>query len=358
MNQSSTNLCFILLLGTAVSSSAAEIHLRSQARPVSSLVRLADIAQVVANDSQQQTELESIGLVPAPVDGQTRYLGIRELQDLLHLRGVDLTTLRFSGASRVAIGADAEQPGRRTNRLSTQEAGRAQQRVHQALQQYLDAQAPGANWQIACPLNAAQVAAVSQAGGAIQVSGGHAPWTGQQQFQLRLIHRGGTQTIGVTAQVSLPQAVVTAARPLPRGAIINASDLVLQPSDSPRLRAGEDLFHEIELVAGMETTRSVAVGEPIHARSVRTPQLVAQGDVVTVYSRAGGISVRITARARQAGGYGDLIAVETFERKRFFARISGPQQVEISAEPAPAKRPTTAQASREGGRRAVALANQ
>jgi flagella basal body P-ring formation protein FlgA len=60
--------------------------------------------------------------------------------------------------------------------------------------------------------------------------------------------------------------------------------------------------------------------------------LVQQNDVVTVYARAAGVQVRTQARARDAGSLGDLIAVESIsDRKTYFARVSGIQEVEVDA---------------------------
>ena len=42
------------------------------------------------------------------------------------------------------------------------------------------------------------------------------------------------------------------------------------------------------------------------------------------------MQVRTTARAREDGSQGDLITVESLtERKPFFARVCGPQEVEV-----------------------------
>jgi hypothetical protein len=64
--------------------------------------------------------------------------------------------------------------------------------------------------------------------------------------------------------------------------------------------------------------------------------------VVTVFARAAGVEVRTTARAKDEGSAGQVIAVEVIgERQSFLARVSGPQEVEVLAasagvEPEPA----------------------
>ena len=83
---------------------------------------------------------------------------------------------------------------------------------------------------------------------------------------------------------------------------------------------------------GKETTRAIAAGKPLTHDAVRPQLLVRRGEVVTVYARAAGIRIRTMARARDDGGEGELVAVETLtDRSTFFARVSGIREVEVYA---------------------------
>jgi flagella basal body P-ring formation protein FlgA len=136
----------------------------------------------------------------------------------------------------------------------------------------------------------------------------------------------------VAAQVALPEMVVVAARALPRGAVVQAADVELQALPSSGSAAGATAFDTVEDVIGKETTRSVAAGQVLGRRYVQSPILVRRGDVVTVYARSAGIQVRTTARARDGGSLGDLIAVESLaDRGRFYARVAGPRTVDVYA---------------------------
>ena len=47
--------------------------------------------------------------------------------------------------------------------------------------------------------------------------------------------------------------------------------------------------------------------------SIRRPVVVRRGDAVTLYARSAGLRVRTTVRAREDGGVGDLITVESLD---------------------------------------------
>lgn len=79
---------------------AAEFHLHSELRTEGGLVLVKDVADVFAADPDQVKALGEIDLVAAPPDGQKRYLPLREIQDLLALRGVNLREHRFTVPAR------------------------------------------------------------------------------------------------------------------------------------------------------------------------------------------------------------------------------------------------------------------
>jgi flagella basal body P-ring formation protein FlgA len=88
---------------TGASANAAELRVRSECRPLGALVRLGDVAEVIAADDSQKEKLTSIPLFPLPGAGQSRVLRVRELLEILELRSVDLADCRISGASVAAV---------------------------------------------------------------------------------------------------------------------------------------------------------------------------------------------------------------------------------------------------------------
>src|SRR6185295_13221205 len=128
----------------------------------------------------------------------------------------------------------------------------------------------------------------------------------------------------------LPPNVVVTTQALARGAIIRRGDVQLQPGQPAE--GSVRVYQSLEDVLGKETTQVITVGQILDDSLVQHPLLVRRGDIVTVYARSAGIQVRTTARAREEGAHGELVTVESLaDRKTFFARVSGPQEVDVFA---------------------------
>jgi flagella basal body P-ring formation protein FlgA len=314
---------------------AAEIQLRATAHLSGSLLVLGDVAEVFARDAAQAEELKEIELFPAPALGNKRYVRMREVQDVLERRGINLAEHTFSGASQVTVSTEAAPQPAPVLRVSTNhsaaEVRRAHQMVEAAVVQHLEATASvQESWTIELDLDDSALRAVLAAGKIETVSGGQAPWTGTQDFVVRLAGDEGKTALAVRAKVNVVPAVVVATRAVPRGTVIQASDVQLDRSQS--LIGKADAVTSLDEVVGKEAAQSLVAGRPIDASNVRQPVLVRRGEVVTVYVRSPGVQVRTAARAKDMGSQGELISVESLDnRQTYFARVTGIQEAEVYA---------------------------
>ncbi len=106
-------------------------------------------------------------------------------------------------------------------------------------------------------------------------------------------------------------------------------------------------FTTAEEVVGKEAVKAIAPGQTLDANYVRPQVLVHSGDVVTVYGRNAGITVRMPARARENGAQGELVTVESLlDRKALLARVCGLEEVEVYGGAATTS-PSTVTAERE-----------
>lgn len=330
-----TNLGYLLLAIVLVLASwfapvrSAEIRLRDSAVPAGRVLKLGDLADVTAADLAEQEELLATELMPAPAEGESKTLRLREVQDLLALRGVAVGDHHFSGAAEVQIGAAAATKQARTLRPSGGAARGAMVAVQNAIAKYLALHVDDQrDWQVTVELSDEQVRAVNAAFGRLVVSGGAEPWHGKQTFTIQA--GGKDRAFAVDAEVAMPDAIVAAARPLAKGDIIRETDLVLVPAKRNALQ--KSAFRSLDEVVGQEAVRSIAAGQVLDANYVQPPVLVKRGDVVTVYAHASGVRIKTTARARQSGSKGELVEVEALaDRKRYFARVSDVQVVEVFA---------------------------
>ncbi|MHB1036262.1 MAG: flagellar basal body P-ring formation chaperone FlgA [Pirellulales bacterium] len=325
-------LVLALLLTGAVAHSGrgAELRLRTECRPQGSLVVLGDVAEILSAKREEAKALAAIELFPTPPAGDKRFVRVRELQDLLAMRGVNLAAHSFSGASPVTVhGASEVKEKPALQRPSTPVVMRATRMVQDALVRYLDQQASsGGAWSVELELDDEQARLVSASRRALSVEGGTPPWIGPQQFVISLDSPDGPARFSIQVRVTLPSAIVVAAESVARGAVIRAADVRLE-ARPPAARVGEP-FGRIEEVVGKEATRAVAAGEVLDAQTVRNAVLVRRGDAVTVFARGPGVQVRTTGRAREQGGLGDLVTVESLaDRRTYYAKVCGTQEVEV-----------------------------
>lgn len=266
----------LVFLGVlAAGTHGAEIRLHRECQPQTGVLLLGQVAHVDSEHPNEAEALCAVELGPAPAPGTKRFLRVREIQDALDAQGVNLAAHRFSGASQVLVRRPFDSPS--------------------------------------------DLAAV-EGGSAVPARRDNSRPKRQQQN-----HQPEADTYAVS--------IVKALRTLPRGALLQASDVELVEG-TPTDRAGKvvQAFGSLDEVVGKETTRAIAPGQVLDAGSLRPPLLVQKGEVVTVYARAAGIQVRTTARARDSGSLGDLVTVESLlDRTKYFARVSAVQEVEVYA---------------------------
>lgn len=332
----------ILVLGGG-STRAALIRLRTQCQSSGTAVTLGDLAEITAADLRQAEALAGIELFPAPSGPRQRFVRLREIQDLLFLRGVNLAEHQFSGSSQVTVlgrGNPADDGPERPLPPSLLKTAnlRVIESVVQYLQEHVSADSP---WTVETEIDPRRAPLVVNPAQEIQIAGGAPPWTGPQRFQVTVDAPEGAVQFELDARLGISPPVVVATRSLPRGVVIRAADVELQRGVQPSQRS--EGFHSIDDALGKETTRAIPEGKVLQQEAVCAPVLVRRGEVVTVYARSPGISVRTFGRARDSGSLGEVIAVEslTGDRSTYFARVSRTREVEIYARSAEADRPNT-----------------
>jgi flagella basal body P-ring formation protein FlgA len=321
-----------LSTSAAQSASAAELKLRHECRCTHALVHLGDVAEIHAADPEQAKTLAAIELFPAPGEGQQRFVRAREIQDILALRGLNLSQHRLSGASRLEIrGAEAPSlavPSARP--LSALAVVRASERVQTAVVAHLQKNAsPTEPWKVEVKLDADQARIVGSTKEPLTVQGGEAPWKGRQQLTILVPAEKGSTPLSVEALIGLAPMVAVATRSLVPGDNVQATDVKLVQASAKQT---DNPFYRLEDLVGRQAIGAIVEGQVIDQEDVRAPLLVRRGDAVTVFSRSAGVQVRTTARAQEDGSRGDLITVESIlNRQRFFARVTAIHEVEVFA---------------------------
>lgn len=315
---------------------AAEINLRDAAYVDHAVVRLGDVAEIYGMDHQTRSKLLAIELLPSPKSGQAKKLRAREIQDAIAQRAPECVAWTIAGASevsvrrRVATTPEPQQVVRPKSQSVSPAAGdRARNELEEAILAYIKERLGNDAWQVEVELNEQQLAILASAK-SLHVTGGRYLDDERVQFRVEAETDAERATWTVDARVTLPPMMVVARRNLDRGELVAEEDVELvRAAASPGMLKP---YQNLEDVVGKETTRAIPAGQPITEPSVRATLLVQRGQVVTVYSRCGGVQIRVTGRAKENGSLGELVPVEAINsRETFHARVSGPQEVEIFA---------------------------
>jgi flagella basal body P-ring formation protein FlgA len=323
------------LLSTTLAGRAAEIVLREHATPQGPIVRLGDVAEITGAEVGTIEHLAATPLMPAPSAGTSQFIRVAELRDLLTARGVDVRSLKLSGAQVVTVGPASATTAASSSKTNKQRvaadpaiADAATEQLTAAITAYLRKNTGHELWNVQLDDDDDVIAAYQEtAGRQARISGGKAPWTGRQRFALST----GSQTPAVLAYARVERLEMAAfiARSIERGELVRRSDVELRPYAGalPRLAV-----LSIDEVVGKEAVQGIRADSLLLANQVRSPFLVRRGERVSVSARAGGITVRTYALVQQDGGLGDLVAVQTVDTKeRYTARVAGLRELEVFA---------------------------
>lgn len=328
MSQNPTEHCVLaLILATfALPTHAANLLLREVSTHKDSVVYLGDVADVSAASATEMEDLLTTPLMAAPAPGTQHFLQARQIRDLLARRGLDVTTLTIAGARTVEVGQASEpvaaQP---TEPIPAPTAAQSEEAVIAAIEQHLLRSTGHAEWEIELQLNPALAKDLAKLGLNLEAIAGRAPWTGTQRFQIKAA--GLATTVPIVARVDRLKNVVVAIKKIERGALIGAADveISLQGGNAPTT-----VFFSLDDVIGKEAVREIDANAVLQASQLRAPLQVQRGETVKVFARTGGIQVSTFAIVQQDGALGDLVQVQTVDKKdRFAAQVVGWKQLEV-----------------------------
>ncbi len=307
-------------------------------RTTEHVVRLGDLVEVIAGNSPSLEQTMRIPLGPSPRENGIQTWHSRDVLQHLELRGLQPTSMRWSGATQVELRRIAEGPNAANATfepafVQSRTVELAEKLVAQAIAEFLELQTgERTDWRIAAivPAKLADVLRIRR--NIVGIGGGEEPWLGKQEFVLQIKDHGRIVNVPIVAHVDLPPLVVVATRPLGREEIIKSEMLELAPLPQ---RAGEDpakFYADMEQLIGKQLKRSISTGLPISSAYVGAPTVIGRNEMVEVESVSGGVTVRTMARSLGSGAVGELIDIETVPSKhRMLATILGPLKVRVAA---------------------------
>lgn len=363
-------------------STIATLHLITNIDTSANLLKLGDIAKINAS-ADWQAKLAEIPLGPSPIVGKPQTLNRTDIGELLLRRGYNPAQFRWDGSSDCRItrvlNASTNRPvanqpvpnqttqdPTRFNQLASNQqiqypslaalgAGKpggsavpnrdrfvptntspalitqAERVLAQAIANYLQTKADAnVNWQV-FPVVSPEIAPhIIQRRQILGVTGGEAPWDGEQVFELLLKGPQGEYTITVPATIQLPELVLASSKQLAKGHILRAEDLIHVPMPRNLKLETDEFFTKIDDLIGKELKRSMSTNQVIRTSEAGTQTLVQAGDAVKIVVQTAGIVVETHGRALGSGGQDELIPVEEADFKgRLTARVIGPREVQV-----------------------------
>ena len=124
----------------------------------------------------------------------------------------------------------------------------------------------------------------------------------------------GGWSIYVSARINVFGPVLVARQPLPRGTVIQETDLELVERNLADLPYG--YYLDGQPVTGMLAKRTIAAATVITPQMVQAPKLIRRGERVTVIAESGALSIRTAGKALSDGKSGDLVQVEAEGSRR------------------------------------------
>lgn len=346
---------FLAMPGLAL---AGEVRIWPTAVVSDREVTLKDVAEFVDFSRAARDQLEATIVAPSPCEGGEALLTIEDVRRALVDGGANLADVRLLGASRCKVSRPLGAPRRvsppmrssagntnvqhKTKRDATAQpvpgkvrASRDARTLETAVRDFLAArlsEQPGrvdvrfsrANQSdLALPAESHQFE--------IHAASPVAPGLVTLEVQAHSVE-GELRAIPLVAEVAVLREVVVARRPINRGRLIEPADLAVQARRFTD--AAEIGLTDVSAAAGQRARDFIPAGAMVTAGSIEAAPVVERGDAVTIWIRRGGVVVKASGRAQQAGGLGDVISVRREGTKRkqdlIEAVVTGPGTVTIS----------------------------
>ena len=320
-------LIFASLLPSAIAD-GAEVMLRERATVSGPVIRLGDVADISASHSAELKNLVTTPLFPTPAPGTHQFLQRAQIVDLLMSRGIATESLRFGGAMVVEIGKplDSERNGQQTlTRHTTRSSADIETSLEMAIANYLADRSTHAQWKVELELQESDFTTLAGWGTDLVIEGAKHPRSGRQRFLISI--PGNSKSLRVYATVTKVHQLIFARRLIERGSLVRASDLELRRFEGT---APSLALVDMKQAVGMEATRVISADSILSESHLNAPMLVKRGETVSVLARTGGITVKTMAVARQNGAKGDLVQVESLDKKqRYAASVTGNRRLEV-----------------------------
>ncbi|SDU24346.1 flagellar basal body P-ring formation chaperone FlgA [Stappia sp. ES.058] len=152
--------------------------------------------------------------------------------------------------------------------------------------------------------------------------------SGQLTASLRINAGTQSRTANLTGRAMEMAQVYALARPLDRGAVVRAGDLIVK--NVPRTRLTARHVENPEEVVGLAARRGIQADRPLREADFEPPLLVKRGSKVTLVFKTAGLTLTTIGRALANGAEGDIVDILNLQSRRTVSGIvRAHDQVEV-----------------------------
>ncbi|HSW47337.1 MAG TPA: flagellar basal body P-ring formation chaperone FlgA, partial [Phycisphaerae bacterium] len=323
----------------------AVIRMYSAAVVTDDAVRLSDVADV---EGEAVDLAGSWVVASAPAVGSTKEVTVDQVERLLSQKGANLSQMMIRGPSRCTVSrpksrvsagsqpASASIAGAHADagELVRDEANVDPASLEAAVRSHLGRKLAGLGGVpvIKFSPGAGRVLALKRPAYEFKVTDRSESSLGLVPIEVTVSEKDHVvQTLPMLVQVSLKKQVVVAARAINRSQRIGTDDLTAAERTFDRVE--EMGLGEPGPLIGQQAKRPVGRGEQISLKDVEPVPLVQRNDLVTVWVRLGGVTVRGAAKAMSSGTYGQVVTLKNeASTQTFTATVTGPRTAEVPAD--------------------------
>lgn len=342
-----------LTIGT--SAYAGSIRLWPSAIVVEDTVRLGDVAELSGFTLEEEAQLVASALGAAPEPGASLSLSLAGVREALSGHGINMSSVTLRGAVQCAVARTAIVKGEESRadkpavalpgaRLSQRAsvAGQSELRLASEKEPTLrQAVVDHFNRELARYGGSADVTFGAGSASLLELAGPSYEFSirqrsgaalGSVNLDVAVLADGQTvQSVSLRATVRLLRNVVTARGPINQDAIIREKDVHLSAMYYTRLD-GLGISESVAVV-GQRCKRFLEPGSVIDPTDIEAVPLVSRGQIVSMESIAGGISVASSGKALSDGHLGESILVRDPNQKgvELEATVVGVGRVRIGA---------------------------
>ena len=138
--------------------------------------------------------------------------------------------------------------------------------------------------------------------------------SGRFDAQIELPGEPKRPALRVSGLASEVFEAVLLARPLARGEVLRASDLVTEKRPKSELTA--DIIADLQLAVGQSARRALRPGQPLRQADLMRPEIVQRNEMIVILYQVPGITLTLRGKALESGAEGEMVNVLNTQSKR------------------------------------------